>query len=267
MVDGREEDTDEFFHVTRLALDGYESVTPLESIERAIVGESARWGDAKNPTPYTRDSWVSAMNTVMGFITIRTGVFVGQLQADWHRPVELNSDHDAVVAGLSWTTEAPAPAPTVVRNQPDGTTEERTAVSRALRAHLASTSAGDTVQVATRGLDLPLADRALRRAEARGVRVQVTTLSLRLTWRERRLRRTLDTNRSWLRRCQDACRAQWLQEQPPSLLLVTGADGDGKVRIDVSRPLRRAVVTRRTTARITTSRSEMSEARAAFAGL
>ena len=193
-----------------------------------------------------------------------------QLQVDWHRPVELNSDHDAVVAGLSWTTEAPAPEPgtsTVVRNRPDGTTEERHAVGRVLRQNLAGTAAGDKVQLATSGLTLRLADRALWRAEARGVRVQVTTLSPRLTWRERRLLRTLDTKGSWLRRCQSACRTQWQADQPPSLLLVTGSDGTGKERIDVSRRLRPAVVTRRTSARISTATSAMDEARAAFATL
>jgi endonuclease/exonuclease/phosphatase (EEP) superfamily protein YafD len=192
----------------------------------------------------------------------------GQLQVDWHRPVELNSDHDAVVAGLSWTTDPPqSEVTTVVRSRPDGTEEERLAVATALREHLASTAAGDTVRVATRGLNLALADRALRNAEARGVRVQFTSLSARLTWRERGLRQALDANGSWLRRCQADCRTAWMQDKPPSLLLVTGANGDEKVRIDVSRRLRRAVVTRRTTARITTSRSAMTEARAAFAGL
>jgi 4-aminobutyrate aminotransferase-like enzyme/Ser/Thr protein kinase RdoA (MazF antagonist) len=39
VVDGREEDVDEFFRVCRLALDGYDSVTPLEPNERRIVGE------------------------------------------------------------------------------------------------------------------------------------------------------------------------------------------------------------------------------------
>ena len=189
-----------------------------------------------------------------------------QLQVDWHRPVELNSDHDAVVAGLSWATAAPEPPGTIVRNQPDGTQRERLAVARVLRRNLARTTAGETVQVATRGLNLPVVDWALREAEARGVRVQVTTLSGRLTWRERRLRRTLDTNRSWLRRCQDACRTRWEADQPPSLLLVTRADGNGKVRIDVSRRLRSVVITRRTSARISTSTSEMDQARAAFAG-
>ncbi|MEY2407526.1 MAG: hypothetical protein QOF48_196, partial [Verrucomicrobiota bacterium] len=51
-------------------------------IQRAVVAESARWGDAKTTTPYTRDTWVGAMNTVMGFINGRTAVLVSQLQAD-----------------------------------------------------------------------------------------------------------------------------------------------------------------------------------------
>ncbi len=39
VVDGREGDVDEFFRVCRLALDGYEKVTPLEPEERRIVAE------------------------------------------------------------------------------------------------------------------------------------------------------------------------------------------------------------------------------------
>ncbi len=39
VVDGREEDIDEFFRVCRVALDGYEKITPLEPDERSIVGE------------------------------------------------------------------------------------------------------------------------------------------------------------------------------------------------------------------------------------
>jgi 4-aminobutyrate aminotransferase-like enzyme/Ser/Thr protein kinase RdoA (MazF antagonist) len=39
VVDGREQNVDEFFRVSRLAIDGYESVTPLEPDERRIIGE------------------------------------------------------------------------------------------------------------------------------------------------------------------------------------------------------------------------------------
>jgi hypothetical protein len=140
-------------------------------------------------------------------------------------------------------------------------------VERTLRQRIAGTTAGETVQLATRGLALPLVDRALSRAEVRGVQVQVTSLSAQLTWRERRLRRTLDANGSWLRRCQNECRSGWLQNQPPSMMLVSGTSGAGKVRVDVSRRLSEAVLTRRTSARITTSKWSLDQARAAFAGL
>ena len=191
----------------------------------------------------------------------------GKLQVDWHRPVELNSDHDAVVSGLSWTTPPPEPPDTVVSNQPDGTAPERTAVLRTLRQHLADTTAGETIHLATRGLSLRLVARALRKADARGVRVQVTTLSPRLTFRERSLVRTLDTRGSWLRRCQDACRTQWQADEPPSLLLVSDASGDGKVRIDASRRLSPDVVSLPTSATISKSQTRMAEARTAFSGL
>jgi hypothetical protein len=39
VVEGREDDADEFFRAARLALDGYEKVTPLEPGERRIIGE------------------------------------------------------------------------------------------------------------------------------------------------------------------------------------------------------------------------------------
>ncbi len=57
-------------------------LTRSNEIQRAIIAESARWGDAKNATPYTRNSWVSAMNTTMGFINGRTAVLINQLRAD-----------------------------------------------------------------------------------------------------------------------------------------------------------------------------------------
>ena len=151
-------------------------------------------------------------------------------------------------------------------SQPDGTTLERRAVARVVRQHSPDRGRGHRA-AGDPGMNLGVVDRALRHAEARGVRVRVTTRSLLLTGVERRLKQTLDANGSWLRRCQDACRTQWEADEPPSLLLVSDADGDGKVRIDVSRPLRRTVVTRRTTARITNSTTQMDAARAVFAGL
>ncbi|HEY2951799.1 MAG TPA: lamin tail domain-containing protein, partial [Verrucomicrobiae bacterium] len=52
-------------------------------IYRAMVCESARWGDAKRVTPFTRNDWISAMNTVnTTFVGGRTTVFINQMKAD-----------------------------------------------------------------------------------------------------------------------------------------------------------------------------------------
>jgi hypothetical protein len=52
-------------------------------IDRAIVGESARWGDSKQTVPLTRDNWINAVNGILtGYIPQRTGIVFGQLQAD-----------------------------------------------------------------------------------------------------------------------------------------------------------------------------------------
>jgi len=52
-------------------------------IQRALVGESARWGDAKVSTPYTRATWLSALQNVYnGFLAGRTAVLLNQLRGD-----------------------------------------------------------------------------------------------------------------------------------------------------------------------------------------
>jgi hypothetical protein len=52
-------------------------------IQRAIVGESARWGDARVATPLGRTHWISAiMNVYNNFINGRTTVFLSQMAAD-----------------------------------------------------------------------------------------------------------------------------------------------------------------------------------------
>jgi hypothetical protein len=52
-------------------------------IQRAIVGESARWGDAKREPAFTRNDWLSAFNGVINnFVNGRTAVLLNQLRAD-----------------------------------------------------------------------------------------------------------------------------------------------------------------------------------------
>jgi hypothetical protein len=55
--------------------------TRISEIDRAVVGESARWGDSKSGTPYTRNNWLSAVANVRNtFFTARTGVVLGQFR-------------------------------------------------------------------------------------------------------------------------------------------------------------------------------------------
>ncbi len=54
-----------------------------DELDRAVVGESARWGDAKRSTPFTRQDWVNAVNNVLNnFLPQRTGIVLNQLRAD-----------------------------------------------------------------------------------------------------------------------------------------------------------------------------------------
>jgi hypothetical protein len=92
-----------------LSVEGMRSafLTRSNEIQRAIVGESARWGDAKSEPGYTRDTWVSAMNSTMtGFINGRTTVFLNQLRADGTFPSNsapvFNSRGGAVPAGFAF---------------------------------------------------------------------------------------------------------------------------------------------------------------------
>lgn len=49
-------------------------------IDRAVIGESARWGDAKVASPYTRATWLNAVSAVQGWIGGRTGTVLNQLR-------------------------------------------------------------------------------------------------------------------------------------------------------------------------------------------
>ncbi len=81
-------------------------LTRSNEIQRAIVAESARWGDAKSEPGYTRDTWISAVNSTMtGFINGRTAVLLNQLRADGTFPSNnapaFNSRGGAVPAGFA----------------------------------------------------------------------------------------------------------------------------------------------------------------------
>src|SRR6185369_5715616 len=54
-----------------------------DEIDRAVVGESARWGDAKTEPPLTRNNqWLTEINRVLNsYLPQRTGIVLNQLKA------------------------------------------------------------------------------------------------------------------------------------------------------------------------------------------
>jgi hypothetical protein len=85
-------------------------------IDRAVVGESARWGDAKRATPFTRDvDWIREINRVYtNYMSRRSDVVLGQLRAKSLYPTTVAptfSQHGGPVpAGYSLTLSAPGGA-------------------------------------------------------------------------------------------------------------------------------------------------------------
>jgi hypothetical protein len=58
-------------------------------IDQAIIAESARWGDAKRSTPFTKTDWERAVGNVRAFITNRVNTVVRQFEQEgWYRPGE-----------------------------------------------------------------------------------------------------------------------------------------------------------------------------------
>ena len=170
-----------------------------------------------------------------------------QLLADRHHPIELYSDHDAVVAGLSWQVDAPAETQRLV-SDPGGDEEARMRTVRALADIVAATGSGSEVEVVTSGFTVRPVFRALKGAARRGVEVRLTTRSSRLTFRERRLGRVLETvgvPGSSVRRCADDCLTSWRESgMAPGFVLVRDAKGRPTVRVDVNRTLSSSMVER-----------------------
>ena len=85
-------------------------------IDRAVVGESARWGDSKVTTPYTRDvEWVNAVNSARGsFLPTRTAVVIAQFRnKGWYPsfdPPVWSQRGGTVTSGASITLTQPANA-------------------------------------------------------------------------------------------------------------------------------------------------------------
>lgn len=168
-----------------------------------------------------------------------------QLVAEQHRRFELNSDHDAVVAGYDWLVDAPDETTTYV-NDPDGTVEERKRVLNVVADAVRDAVSGGTIDVVTSDLGHLRLVRRLRWAIERGVHVRVVTRSATLTAREQSIARraaAVGDQGSWVRQCDRACARNWHDAGgKPGFLLVRDAAGNPTRRIDVTRNLSTSMV-------------------------
>ncbi len=174
-----------------------------------------------------------------------------QLTAAKQWPVELNSDHDAVVGGFDWQVD-PASMIDTVRNDPTGDLAARRAALRPLVRSLHGAPTGATVEIATTRFDLRSLLRQVRAALDRGVHVRVTIGGAYSTPRQRRLERAIvgsgDTA-SWFRLCSGSCLDRWQAlKVPKTLMLVSDAEGTWVVRHDLSRMMTPLAISSRTSA-------------------
>lgn len=176
----------------------------------------------------------------------------GQLTATSHHPVELHSDHDAVVADFAWTVDAPVLAEVIV-SDPWGKPADRRRAARELRRTVVATQPGGTVEVFAADLRHAALFRSLRDAATRGVRVHFVTRTTRLTGREKRLRKHLRASTtpqgSRFARCGKPCRVSWRSsDAPQGTVLVTQPGEVGpSLRLDVNRRLNANLFKRPTT--------------------
>ncbi len=56
------------------------SISPI--VDSTIIAESARWGDAKVATPFTRQSWLDARGSLISYFSQRGSIVLTQLRAD-----------------------------------------------------------------------------------------------------------------------------------------------------------------------------------------
>ena len=83
-----------------------------DAIQNAVIGESARWGDARRSDPYDQADWENAINgKLRGVIPARTGAVISQLQGqDLYPDVsapDFNQHGGQVVSGFNLNIDAP----------------------------------------------------------------------------------------------------------------------------------------------------------------
>lgn len=126
-------------------------------LDRAVVGESARWGDAKRAVPYTRETWLNAVNAVQNnYIPQRSAIVLNQLRAKGFYPnvaaPSFNQHGGSVAPGFRLGMSAPAG---VVYYTMDGTDPRVLGggVSAAARVYSAPVALVESVVVKSRALN------------------------------------------------------------------------------------------------------------------
>lgn len=183
------------------------------------------------------------------------------LAAQQHRPMELRSDHDAVVAGLGWLRDAPSDTQRI-NSDPAGDSDARRLAVAALARAVEATEPGQSLDVVGTGLTLRVVFRRLRAAVQRGVEVDYLTRSPDLTRRERRLARVVETagGESSVAQCRDECARAWRQENMArTFVMVRDLDGRAVQRIDANRVLNPAMLQLRTRLVVRTGQIGLAE--------
>ncbi|MDH3676304.1 MAG: CotH kinase family protein, partial [Anaerolineae bacterium] len=93
-------------------------------IDRAIVGESARWGDARYETPIVREDWLNAIDVVLAQMEGNDAKLVALMrEAGYYPPIDppAFSPHAVLVeTGFELTMMAPTPDSTEIYYTTDG---------------------------------------------------------------------------------------------------------------------------------------------------
>ncbi|MSU19810.1 MAG: hypothetical protein EXS30_00255 [Pedosphaera sp.] len=81
-------------------------------IDRAVVGESARWGDSKRATPLTRVDWLKSVNNILtNYLPKRSDIVLNQLKSKGLYPSVVapafNQHGGGIAPGFSLTISAP----------------------------------------------------------------------------------------------------------------------------------------------------------------
>lgn len=128
-----------------------------DEIDRAVVGESARWGDAKRATPITRDDWLNTINGLLkNYFPQRSGIVLNQLKTKgWYPGVVAPtfSQHGGPVEkGFKLTMTMPAGTIYYTLDGSDPRLRGGT-ISPGAQTYLAPVTINETIQVKSRVLD------------------------------------------------------------------------------------------------------------------